>query len=390
MLTAFGTVSLLIWVYLLVAHGRFWQIRRYFLPPAVRGDVPVRVAVVVPARDEAALVGRAVASLLKQTGGYSIHVFVVEDASSDGTADVAREAARRAGKPGHLTVIPSRPLMPGWSGKLWAVQQGVEQALHTSPDFLLLTDADIAHAPDSVASLVQMAQSRSLDIVSMMVKLHCRTFAERALIPTFVFFFFKLYPPAWIAEPRRKLAGAAGGGILIRPQILERAGGIGAIRAEVIDDCALARRVKAAGGRLWLGLSSTTESIRPYGTFAEIGRMISRGAFNQLKHSAWLLLLAVLGLSLTYLVPPLLLFFSHRLAPSLLGAAAWLVMILCFLPTVRVYGLNPLWAAALPVIATFYMGASPHSAWRFWSGRGGQWKGRIQDPVQPISDVSNR
>lgn len=390
MLIAFGTVSLLIWVYLLVAHGRFWQIRRYFLPAAVPEDAPVRVAVVVPARDEAGVVGSAVASLLNQTGGNSIHVFLVDDASSDGTAGVAREAARQAGKPDHLTVIPGRPLAPGWSGKLWAVQQGVEQAFRTSPDFLLLTDADIVHAPDSVASLVQMAQSRSLDMVSVMVKLHCRTFAEKALIPAFVFFFFKLYPPAWIANPRRKMAGAAGGGILIRPEILERAGGVAAIRAEVIDDCALARRVKAAGGRLWLGLSSTTESMRPYGTFAEIGRMISRGAFNQLKHSAWLLLLAVLGLGLTYLVPPLLLFFSHHLAPSLLGAAAWLVMIVCFLPTVRFYGLNPLWAAALPVIATFYLGASIHSAWRFWSGRGGQWKGRVQDPVQPISDAANR
>jgi hopene-associated glycosyltransferase HpnB len=390
MLIAFGTVSLLIWVYLLVAHGRFWQIRRYFLPAAVPGDAPVRVAVVVPARDEAAVVGSAVASLLNQTGGHSIHVFVVDDASSDGTAGIAREAACQAGKPDHLTVIPGRPLAPGWSGKLWAVQQGVEQAFRTSPDFLLLTDADIAHAPDSVASLVQMAQSRSLDMVSVMVKLHCRTFAEKALIPAFVFFFFKLYPPAWIANPRRKMAGAAGGGILIRPEILERAGGITAIRAEVIDDCALARRVKAAGGRLWLGLSSTTESIRPYGTFAEIGRMISRGAFNQLKHSAWLLLLAVLGLGLTYLVPLLLLFFSHHLLSTLLGATAWLLMIACFLPTVRFYGLNPLWAAALPVIATFYMGASIDSAWRFWSGRGGQWKGRVQDPVQPISDAANR
>src|SRR5262245_17438522 len=386
MLIAFGTVSLLIWVYLLVAHGRFWQIRRYFLPAAVleeaEAEAPVRVAVVVPARDEAAVVGRAVGSLLNQTGGHFVHVFLVDDASSDGTAGIAREAARQAGKPHQLTVISGRPLAPGWSGKLWAVQQGVDQALRTSPDFLLFTDADIAHALDSVASLVQMAESRSLDMVSVMVKLHCRTFAEKALIPAFVFFFFKLYPPAWIANPRRKMAGAAGGGILIRPEILERAGGIAAIRAEVIDDCALARRVKAAGGRLWLGLSSTTESIRPYRTFAEIGRMISRGAFNQLKHSAWLLLFAVLGLSLTYLVPPLLLFFSHHLASSLLGAAAWLVMIVCFLPTVRFYGLNPLWSAALPVIATFYMGASIHSASRFWSGRGGQWKGRIQDPVK--------
>ena len=389
MLIALGTLSLLIWVYLIGAHGRFWQIRRYLLPQAIAGEAPVRVAVVVPARDEAALVGRSLTSLLNQAGGHSIHVFLVDDASSDGTAEAAREAARQAGKPDHLTVIPGRSLEPGWSGKLWAVQQGVENARGTNPDFLLLTDADIAHAPDNIASLVHMAQSRALDMVSVMVKLHCRAFAEKALIPAFVFFFFKLYPPAWIANPRRKTAGAAGGGILIRPEALERAGGIAAIRAEVIDDCALARCVKTAGGRLWLGLSSTTESIRPYGTFAEIGRMISRGAFNQLKHSAWLLLLAVLGLSVTYLIPPLLLLFSHHLLSALLGAGAWLLMIVCFLPAVRFYDLNPLWAAALPIIATFYMGASIYSACRFWSGHGGQWKGRVQDPARPISDTSN-
>ncbi len=390
MLVAFGTISLLIWIYLLIAHGRFWQIGRYFLPAAGPGDVPARVAVIVPARDEAEVIGRAVASLLNQAGGHAVHIFLVDDASSDGTAEIAREAARAAGKPDQLTTIAGRTLPPGWSGKLWAVEQGVEQALRMSPDFLLLTDADIVHAPDSIASLVQMAQSRSLDLASVMVKLHCRTFAEKALIPAFVFFFLKLYPPAWISSPRRRMAGAAGGSILVRPEALQRAGGIASIRGEVIDDCALARRVKAAGGRLWLGVSANTESIRPYGTFAEIGRMISRGAFNQLKHSGWMLLLALLGLSATYLLPPLLLLFSRQLVPLLLGVAAWLLMIICFLPTVRFYRLNLSWAAALPLIAIFYMGASVHSALRFWSGRGGQWKGRVQDPAQVISDASHR
>lgn len=391
MLTVAGVLSLLIWVYLLVAHGHFWQIKRLIVPAPAAATKPLSIAVIIPARDEADVVGRSVASLLTQEGGHSIHVFLVDDASSDQTAQVARAAAQAAGKSELLSVIPGRPLGAGWSGKLWAVQQGVEQASAINPDFFLLTDADIAHTPDSVAALAAIAQSGGFDLVSVMVKLYCRSFAERALIPAFVFFFLKLYPPAWIANPKRRTAGAAGGSILIRPQALERAGGIEAIRGEVIDDCALARRVKQSGGRVWLGLAPRTESVRPYDTFAEIGKMISRGAFNQLKHSVWMLLLALLGLTVTYLLPPLLLVFSHshshRLAPALLGAAAWLLMIICFLPTVRFYRLSPLWALALPVISIFYMGAAIHSAIRFWSGRGGQWKGRIQDPprIKPFT-----
>jgi hopene-associated glycosyltransferase HpnB len=380
MLIACGSISLLIWLYLFLAHGRFWEIERYLLSAGKPTDVSARVAVIIPARDEAEVVGRSITSLLNQTGSHALHIYLIDDRSSDGTAEVARSAARAAEKSGQLTTIAGCELAPGWSGKLWAVQQGVETALRTNPDFLLLTDADIEHALDSVASLVQVAESRSLDLVSVMVKLHCCTFAEKALIPAFVFFFFKLYPPARIRNPRRRAAGAAGGCILIRPEALERAGGIPAIRGEVIDDCALARRVKAAGGRLWLGLSATTASTRPYGTFAAIGRMISRGAFNQLQHSSWMLLLAMLGLSATYLLPPLLVVFTGHLVPTVLGAAAWLLMIVCFLPMVRFYGLKPLWAAALPLISIFYMAASVDSALRFWSGRGGQWKGRIQDP----------
>lgn len=380
MLIFLGVLSLAIWLYLLLFHGGFWRVSA-ILAPSPRIDEPAaRVAVVIPARDEAEVVGECVGSLLRQTGSHAIHIFLVDDASTDGTADVARRAAEEAGKTSNLTVIAGRELPPGWSGKLWAVNQGVERAGGIDPDFVLLTDADIVHAADSVATLVAIARNGGYGLASCMVKLHCETFAERALIPAFVFFFLKLYPPAWIASPRRKTAGAAGGSILIRPQALDRAGGIAAIRGEVIDDCALARRVKDSGGRIWLGLTATTRSVRPYGGFSGIGKMISRGAFNQLHHSAPMLLLALLGLAITYLVPPALAMFSHRTIPALLGASAWILMAACFLPIVRFYRLSPLWAVALPLVSIFYMGASVHSAFKFWSGRGGEWKGRIQDP----------
>jgi glycosyltransferase involved in cell wall biosynthesis len=434
MLTAAGVLTLLIWLYLFLLHGQFWRISRILVPGsnrvtgAARSSTAVeatslRITVVIPARDEADVVGRCVTSLLRQQGGSNVlHIFLVDDASSDATAEIARTAAQAAGKAEQLTVIAGRPLVPGWSGKLWAVQQGIEKAREWQPsntqhdvvskqspglesetrpcrvstpgsltpstadrtaggpDFFLLTDADIEHSPDSIATLVAIAQSGRYDLVSFMVKLYCRTLAERALIPAFVFFFLKLYPPAWIANPRRSMAGAAGGSILIRPEALARAGGIEAIRGEVIDDCALARRVKESGGKIWLGMAKETRSIRSYGSFAGIGRMISRGAFNQLKHSAWMLLLAVVGLTATYLLPPLLAIFSHRMTPALLGAAAWALMAACFYPMVRFYRLSPLWVVALPLVAVFYMGAAVHSAIRYWSGRGGQWKGRVQDP----------
>lgn len=382
MLIAAGLLTLLIWLYLLLLHGRFWQVRALMPPELPSGDpAPARIAVIIPARNEADVVGRSVTSLLEQTGVQSLNVFLVDDSSRDGTAEVARQAAREAGKPERLTVIEGRPLVPGWSGKLWAVEQGIEKAGELRPDFFLLTDADILHAPGSVATLRQIAASGPYDLVSFMVKLHCRTFAERLLIPAFVFFFLKLYPPAWIKNTRYKTAGAAGGSILIRPEALQRAGGIEAIRGEVIDDCALARRVKQNGSRIWLGLSQETASLHPYGSFAEIGRMISRGAFNQLNHSTFMLLLAVAGLTVTYILPPALVNFSGHWLPATLGAAAWLLMIICFVPMLRFYRLNPLWALLLPFIAIFYMGAAVHSAVKFWTGRGGEWKGRIQDPA---------
>jgi hopene-associated glycosyltransferase HpnB len=350
------------------------------LPASIVPAAPSgRIAVIIPARNEADVIAQTITSLLNQTCANSIHIFLVDDGSTDGTAQVAREAAARAGHGAQVTIIAGPPLPQGWSGKLWAVQQGIERAREIDPRFFLLTDADIVHAPENIATLVSIAETGGYDMASFMVKLHCGTLAEKFLVPAFVFFFFMLYPPAWIRDPRRRTAGAAGGCILIRPEALEHAGGMAAIRGEIIDDCALARAVKSSGGRVWLGLSESAASARPYQTFAEAGRMISRTAFNQLHHSVWLLLFSLAGLVVTYLLPPALLLSGQRW-PVIVGASAWLLMITAYLPMVRFYRLNFLWALALPLIAVFYMCATLHSAVRYWSGSGGLWKGRVQDP----------
>ena len=342
------------------------------------GVVAGKIAVVIPARDEAAVIGETVLSLLAQSCADSIQVFVVDDHSSDDTAGVARCAAESCGRSGAVEVIAADPLPPGWTGKLWAVQQGVEQALKLNPAFLLLTDADIHQATDNVATLVAIAEAGNYDLTSFMVKLHCRSLAERLLIPAFVFFFFMLYPPAWIRNPKRQTAGAAGGCMLIRPQALQMAGGIPAICDQIIDDCALARTVKRAGGRVWLGVTPDTFSTRAYNSFAEIERMIARTAFNQLQHSALLLAGTIVGMSIMYLLP-LALLASGRLWLSTLGAVCCLLMAATYFPMVRFYGLGALWALTLPLSAMFYTIATVHSAVAFWSGRGGTWKGRAQD-----------
>ena len=379
-LTIAAVVAALIWAYLLLGRGRFWLIGNIIAPPGAPGPAR-RVAVIIPARNEAGVIGQTLASLLAQAN-ESLHVFLVDDASADTTADAARQAATSLGKADSLTILPSRPLPPGWSGKLWAVSHGVDAASGFAPEFFFFSDADIVHSPATIPSLVAIAE-RGYDLVSFMVKLHCRSLAEKLLIPPFVFFFFMLYPPAWTRDSRHATAGAAGGCLLIRPEALARAGGIEAIRGEIIDDCALALAVKRSGGKVWLGMTEESVSIRPYGSFSEIGRMISRTAFNQLQHSTLLLLGAIAGLTLTYLLPPALLF-SRHIAPMVLGAVAWAMMIATFLPMVRFYRLNPLWALTLPLAALFYMGATLHSAFRFWSGRGGQWKERVQDRAKIV------
>lgn len=373
-----GILCIATWTYLLTAHGNFWRVSRFQATVPPPAAIDGTVAVVIPARDETGVIARTVQSLLRQSCADSIRIFVVDDHSSDGTAEAARHAAQASARAKALTVIAGCSLPAEWTGKLWAVQQGIEQAMRLNPRFLFLTDADISHSPNNVATLVAIAEEGNYDLTSFMVKLHCRSLAERLLIPPFVFFFFLLYPPNWIRDPRRKVAGAAGGCMLIRPQALERAGGIAAIRNQIIDDCALARAVKQSGGRVWLGMTPDTRSTRAYRSFADIERMIARSAFNQLQHSACLLCGALLGLIITYLLPLALLLSGDKMLATI-GALAWLLMSVAYLPMVRFYGLDWLWALTLPLSACFYLLATMHSAWKYWMGRGGEWKGRTQD-----------
>jgi hopene-associated glycosyltransferase HpnB len=374
-----AAVSCLIWLYLIAVRGRFWRVAL----PTMRTTVSAlaaRVTVVIPARNEADVIAQTIQSLLEQNYTGPLHILVVDDQSSDGTGSVVRAAATQ--HPERVTLISSTSLPRGWTGKTWALSQGVQHASEFAPDYFLFTDADIVHAPDSVSSSVALAQADNRELVSMMVKLRCESLAERALIPAFVYFFFMLYPPERVNRARDKTAAAAGGDILVRADALARSGGIAAIRNELIDDCALAREIKR-NGSVWLGLTENARSTRSYGSFAVIGGMISRNAFYQLRHSTWLLIGTVLALAITYLAPPVLVFFGGWAA--LFGGAAWLLMSLTFLPMVRFYGLSSLWAPMLPLIATFYAGATIHSAIQYWRGRGGEWKDRVQD-FPPASD----
>lgn len=368
----------LLWLYLLFGRGSFWRVE---LRPIQVSRSLKSVVAILPARNEAEVIHRSLRSLSQQKF-VDLKVILVDDNSSDDTFAIARHLASQNE---NLTVISGKPLPPGWSGKVWAMHQGVEAAQNLSPDYLLFTDADIEHDRENVARLLSIAESDHLDLASYMVKLHCRTLPERLLIPAFVFFFFQLYPPKWIASSQHSIAGAAGGCLLVSADALQRAGGLQQIRDEIIDDCSLARLIKRSGGNLWLGLTDSAHSIRPYRTFGEVERMISRTAFNQLRHSLALLLIAVAGLLVTYIAPPALLFGSTNIV-VLSGAIAFSLMMTAYSPTIRFYRLNPLWTLTLPVAAIFYMGATIHSAWKYWFGRGGQWKGRAQD--QPRREES--
>lgn len=363
-----GAASLVVWMYLLFGRGGFWRVGA---GPILTLDTQAKsVVAVVPARNEEAVVGRAIQSLLNQDYPGPLRIILVDDHSTDATVTAA-------GADGRLRIVEAGPLPTGWTGKLWAVAEGLRHAESLEADYFLLTDADIVHAPDNLSGLVAGAEAGDLDLVSYMVKLHCGTLAERALIPAFVFFFLKLYPPAWIAGRDSKTAGAAGGCMLIRRSALERIGGIGAIRGELIDDCALARAVKP-GGDIWIGLTGTTHSIREYATFGEIHGMISRTAFTQLRHSILLLVGTIVAMAAVYLAPPLLILTGDRVAISC-GLAAWILMMISYAPTLRFYKRSLAWAPLLPIVALFYMIATLDSAIRYWSGRGGLWKGRVQD-----------
>jgi hopene-associated glycosyltransferase HpnB len=378
-------ISLLIWCVLLFARGGFWRAR----PAAPLASAPREawpaVAAVVPARNEADVIAQAVGTLLAQEYPGPFHVIVVDDHSTDGTADAARAAALALQCPERLTVLGAKPLPPGWSGKVWAQSQGIEavRTLGLPADFLLLTDADIGHPTDAVMQLVARADAEKRDLVSLMVRLRCDSFWEKALIPAFVFFFAKLYPFSWVNNPRNKTAAAAGGCMLVRRTALEEAGGIESIRAELIDDCSLAARIKHRGeGRhpIRLDVAARSVSLRPYDNWREIWNMIARTAFTQLHYSGWLLAGTLAGMAIIYLIPPLA---ALALGPHGLPAwLAWAAMCCAYAPMLRYYGRSPLWAPFLPLVALFYVGATFASAVRYWRGKGGQWKARVQAPVQ--------
>ena len=381
--TVLGATALALWFYLIVLRGGFWWPPQHEQAAAGPRPAPPRsIVAVIPARDEAAVIARAVTSLLGQRGADDLHLVVVDDHSSDGTAAAARAAAAAAGSPDRLTVAAALPVPAGWTGKLWAMRQGIEAARRWQPDYLLLTDADIVHAPDNLVRLVARAEGGGYALVSLMVRLYCRSLWEQLLIPAFVFFFFKLYPPRRVADPARRTAAAAGGCMLIRRDILDAIGGVDSIRDEIIDDCALARRVKAVG-RVWLGAAGggpaaeTTSSIREYRSWRPIWDMIARCAFAQLGYSLPALVGTVAAMLVIYLAPPLLAVAAPPLG-SLLGAAGWLAMTLAFLPVVRSYRCPLVLAPLLPVSALFYTAATVASAIQFWRGRGGHWKGRYQ------------
>ena len=381
MLFLISLLVLLIWVVLFFAWGNFWRAWEFdsdhgqFLAPP---QWP-HVVAVIPARNEAGSIETVVQSLALQDYAGEFVVVVVDDHSNDGTAELARRAAQQADATSRVRVVAAPELPSGWTGKLWALDTGVAESSTFTPDFFWFTDADVVHAPDTLRHLISRAQADSLDLTSLMVLLRAETSAERLLIPPFLYFFLMLYPPRWIAQSGSKTAGAAGGCMLLRRTALERAGGIAAIRGEVIDDCALARAVKKSGGKIWMGLTRAGHSLRSYQTFSEIRDMIARTAFTQLHYSVFQLLGTLLGMTLTFVLP-VALTFSPDIHVWPFALLAWCLMTASFLPTVAFYRLRPIWGLLLPLAALFYTYATLLSAVRYWLGRGGQWKGRTQAP----------
>ena len=381
-LIAVPALSLAIWLYLVLLHGRFWRCDQTLdedgPPPALGWP---EVAVVVPARNEAAVIGQSLGSLLRQDYRGPFRVVLVDDHSDDGTGDIAERVAAAAGASRRLAVATARPLPAGWSGKLWAVSEGVAAAAGLAPGarYLLLTDADISHDAGSLSRLVAKAEAERLDLVSLMVLLDHGGFWAGLLIPAFVFFFQKLYPFPRVNDPGHDMAAAAGGCILVRRDSLEKAGGIARIRGALIDDCTLGAVIKAGPGKLWLGLTTRLISLRPYTRFGEIWDMVARTAYTQLRYSPVLLLGALLGMALTYLAAPLAVLslpLHHSWPAAALGLAAWGLIAFAYQPTLRLYGKPATDGLLLPMVGFLYSLMTVASAVRHWRGRGGQWKGR--------------
>lgn len=378
MLLALAALSLLTWLGLLLFRGWFW-ISGPTLPRRPAAVRQLRVTVVVPARNEADHITSTVQSLLAQQFSGDLRVVLVDDDSTDETGDLAR---RISAEDHRLTVVAGEPLPPGWTGKMWAVGQGLRQPEAAGADYILLTDADIVHEPEHIAVLVAKAEADAIALVSEMVRLRCRTLAECATIPAFVFFFQMLYPFRWVGDRRHRAAAAAGGTMLVARRALDGIGGVDRIRAALIDDVALAREIKRAGYTIWLGHAEQAQSRRTYSGLGHVWAMIARTAYVQLRYSPALLLGTCVGMLLLYAIPVIAAFAATGPA-RWMAVAAWALMAIAFQPTLRTYRCHPLWGLALPAIAMFYLAATCGSAFRFYRGRGGHWKDRVY-PTQPL------
>jgi hopene-associated glycosyltransferase HpnB len=363
-------LSVVIWVWLLVGHGAFW--RSGPVLGAAYPTRPLKVTVVIPARDEAEHIADALRSLLIQQFNGELKIVLVDDNSSDGTGALARELAVTDRR---LSVLDGELLKTGWTGKMWAVSQGLRQTETLAADYVLFTDADIVHGPGHLASLVSRAERDQLSLVSEMVRLRCESFAERATLPAFVFFFQLLYPFRWVCDPGRTTAAAAGGTMLVAQEALRRVDGVNRISRALIDDVALAREIKRGGHRIWLGHGEQVVSERRYAGFSAVWKMIARTAYVQLGYSPWVLIGTCVGMLLVYVEPVLASLFATG-ALRWAGAVCWTGMALAFQPTLWRYRRSPAWGLLLPAIGLFYLMATISSAVRFYQGRGGQWKNR--------------
>ena len=445
-------LSWLIWIGLIGFWGQFWRADQRLEDRdgglEIKGQAqasppPPSVCAIIPARNEADLLPTTVRSLLLQTYPGQFSIILVDDQSTDGTGEAAQQVAERIGQSARLTVISGQPLPAGWTGKLWAMDQGIRQAQQrpSPPDYFLFTDADIEHSPANLQQLVTKAEQDHLDLVSLMVLLRCQSCWEKLLIPAFVFFFQLLYPFPWVNDPAKKTAAAAGGCILIRRQALERVGGLQVVRQALIDDCSLAAAVKSSGGdggdggdggedletqhvasgtmrhkagekkiqnpkskiqnpkskiqnpsfstpptgKIWLGLTQSTRSLRSYPSLQIIWDMVARTAYTQLGYSPLLLLGTVLGILLVYLAAPAATVWgvvSSNWGLAIAGLAGWLLMAWAYWPTLRLYRCSPLLAFCLPAIAFLYTLMTLDSALRYWRGQGGAWKGRVYAEVR--------
>ena len=388
-LAAVGSASLAAWLYLALMRGMFWR-ADVRLPGGGDGVPPAggwpSVAAIVPARNEAATLPETLPTLLAQRYGGELTVTVVDDASADGTGELARSIGAASPEGGRLTVLAGRDLPPGWSGKLWALRTGLEAAGRTGAELLLFTDADISHPPDGVMRLVERAAGEGADLVSVMALLRTATASDRLLLPAFVYFFAKLYPFGWSNRPDRPTAAAAGGCVLLRREALERAGGLEAISGALIDDCSLAAAVKRSGGRTWLGLSTRVRSVRTCGSVGSVWDMVARTAYAQLRHSPAALASVVAGMLVLYAAPVIAtvggLFMAATSGPAAgavalgTGVCGWAVMSATFRPTLRLYGVGAPVALALPAAGALFTVFTIASAVRRWRGGTGRWRGR--------------